>query len=60
MYEDDLEIRETDSKSQTSTVLMIDISHSMILYGRPHHACQKVAMALSELIRTKYPKTRWI
>ena len=33
MQEDDLEIRETDFKSQTSTVLMIDISHSMILYG---------------------------
>ena len=33
MYEDDLEIRETDFKAQTSTVLMIDISHSMILYG---------------------------
>src|SRR5690606_29409447 len=33
MYEDDLAIRETDFKSQTSTVLMIDISHSMILYG---------------------------
>ena len=33
MYEDDLQIRETDYKTQTSTVLMIDISHSMILYG---------------------------
>jgi len=33
MQEDDLQIRETDFKAQTSTVLMIDISHSMILYG---------------------------
>jgi len=33
MQEDDLKIRETDYKTQTSTVLMIDISHSMILYG---------------------------
>src|SRR5215210_2922595 len=33
MHEDDLKIRETDYKTQTSTVLMIDISHSMILYG---------------------------
>jgi len=33
LNEEDLEIRETDFKSQTSTVLMIDISHSMILYG---------------------------
>ena len=32
MHEDDLQIRETDLKTQTSTVLMIDISHSMILY----------------------------
>ena len=33
MREDDLQIRESDFKTQTSTVLMIDISHSMILYG---------------------------
>ena len=33
MQEDDLSIRETDFKAQTSTVLMIDVSHSMILYG---------------------------
>ena len=57
MYEDDLEIRETDFKAQTSTVLMIDISHSMILYGEDRITpAKKVAMALSELITTKYPK----
>ena len=57
MYEDDLQIRETDFKSQTSTVLMIDISHSMILYGEDRITpAKKVAMALSELITTKYPK----
>ncbi len=57
MQEDDLEIRETDFKSQTSTVLMIDISHSMILYGEDRITpAKKVAMALSELITTKYPK----
>jgi Ca-activated chloride channel homolog len=57
MQEDDLEIRETDFKSQTSTVLMIDISHSMILYGEDRITpAKKVAMALSELIKTKYPK----
>ncbi len=57
MFEDDLEIRETDFKSQTSTVLMIDISHSMILYGEDRITpAKKVAMALSELIPTKYPK----
>ncbi len=57
MNEDDLQIRETDYKSQTSTVLMIDISHSMILYGEDRITpAKKVAMALSELITTKYPK----
>ena len=57
MQEDDLEIRETDFKTQTSTVLMIDISHSMILYGEDRITpAKKVAMALSELITTKYPK----
>lgn len=57
MREDDLEIRETDFKAQTSTVLMIDISHSMILYGEDRITpAKKVAMALSELITTKYPK----
>ena len=57
MKEDDLEIIETDFKSQTSTVLMIDISHSMILYGEDRITpAKKVAMALAELIKTKYPK----
>ncbi|MBN9349193.1 MAG: VWA domain-containing protein [Chitinophagaceae bacterium] len=57
MNEDDLAIRETDFKAQTSTVLMIDISHSMILYGEDRITpAKKVAMALSELITTKYPK----
>ncbi|HEY0057940.1 MAG TPA: VWA domain-containing protein [Flavisolibacter sp.] len=57
MQEDDLSIRETDFKAQTSTVLMIDISHSMILYGEDRITpAKKVAMALSELMTTKYPK----
>src|SRR6187397_3723646 len=57
LYEDDLEVRETDFKSQTSTVLMIDISHSMILYGEDRITpAKKVAMALAELITKKYPK----
>jgi Ca-activated chloride channel family protein len=56
MQEDDLAIRETDFKSQTSTVLMIDISHSMILYGEDRFTpAKRVAMALSHLIRTQYP-----
>lgn len=57
MQENDLEIRETDFKAQTSTVLMIDISHSMILYGEDRITpAKKVAMALAELIKRKYPK----
>lgn len=57
MQESDLQIRETDFKAQTSTVLMIDISHSMILYGEDRITpAKKVAMALSELITTRYPK----
>ncbi|MGN7722678.1 vWA domain-containing protein [Chitinophaga sp. 22620] len=57
MQQDDLEIRETDFKTQTSTALMIDISHSMILYGEDRITpAKKVAMALSELITTRYPK----
>ena len=57
LQEDDLSIRETDFKAQTSTVLMIDISHSMILYGEDRITpAKKVAMALSELIKTRYPK----
>jgi len=53
----DLEVHETFYQSQTSTVLMIDISHSMILYGEDRITpAKKVAMALSELITTRYPK----
>ena len=54
MQEDDLQIRETDFKAQTSTVLMIDISHSMILYGEDRITpAKKVAMALSEINHNK-------
>src|SRR5687767_342840 len=57
LTEEDLEVMESEYKTQTSTVLMIDISHSMILYGEDRITpAKKVAMALSELITTKYPK----
>lgn len=57
MTEDDLIIEETRHKAQMSTVLMIDISHSMILYGEDRITpAKKVAMALVELIKRKYPK----
>ncbi|MEL7021211.1 MAG: VWA domain-containing protein, partial [Bacteroidota bacterium] len=53
----DLEVYETYYQSQTSTVLMIDISHSMILYGEDRITpAKKVAMALAEFITTRYPK----
>lgn len=57
LSEHDLVIEDTQHKSQMSTVLMIDISHSMILYGEDRITpAKKVAMALSELILTRYPK----
>ena len=57
MTEDDLEVLEHEYKTQTSTVLMIDISHSMILYGEDRITpAKKVAMALAELITRKYKK----
>lgn len=57
LTERDLEVEEKDYKTLTSTVLMIDISHSMILYGEDRITpAKKTAMALAELIKTKYPK----
>lgn len=57
LIEEDLEIVEQEYKSQMATTLMIDISHSMILYGEDRITpAKKVAMALAELITTKYPK----
>ncbi|WP_025762005.1 vWA domain-containing protein [Dyadobacter tibetensis] len=57
LMEQDLEVVEKDQKTTTSTVVMIDISHSMILYGEDRITpAKKVALALAELIRTKYPK----
>ena len=57
LTEGDLEIKEREHKSQTSTVLMIDISHSMVLYGEDRITpAKKVAMALAELVTPRYPK----
>jgi len=57
LSENDLVVEETMYKAQMSTVLMIDISHSMILYGEDRITpAKKVAMALSEWITTRYPK----
>lgn len=57
LSEEDLVVEDTQFKAQMSTVLMIDISHSMILYGEDRITpAKKVAMALAELITTRYPK----
>lgn len=57
LTENDLIVEDTHHKAQMSTVLMIDISHSMILYGEDRITpAKKVAMALAELITTRYPK----
>lgn len=57
LTEQDLVVEDTHHQSQMSTVLMIDISHSMILYGEDRITpAKKVAMALAELITNSYPK----
>jgi uncharacterized protein with von Willebrand factor type A (vWA) domain len=57
LTQDDLEVHETYFQSQMSSVLMIDISHSMILYGEDRITpAKKVALALAEFIQTRFPK----
>jgi uncharacterized protein with von Willebrand factor type A (vWA) domain len=57
IQEDDLEVYETEHQTTCATALMIDISHSMILYGEDRITPAKnVAMALAQLILTRYPK----
>lgn len=57
MREEDFEVYETEHLSSCATVLLIDISHSMILYGEDRITpAKRVAIALCELIRTRYPK----
>lgn len=55
--EQDLEVHETERATSCATVLMIDVSHSMILYGEDRITpAKQVAMAFTELILSKYPK----
>jgi uncharacterized protein with von Willebrand factor type A (vWA) domain len=57
LAEEDLEVHETEHLTSCATVLAIDISHSMILYGEDRITPAKtVALALTELNTTKYPK----
>ena len=55
--EQDFEVNETEHLTSCATVLLLDISHSMILYGEDRITpAKKVALALAELIQTRYPK----
>jgi len=57
LIEDDLEVYDTENLSTCATVLMLDISHSMILYGEDRITpAKQVGLALSELIMTKFPR----
>ena len=57
LAEEDLEVYETEHLTSCSTILMLDISHSMILYGEDRITPAKhVALALSELIMRRFPK----
>ena len=52
----DLMVHQTDYRSSCATVLMLDISHSMVLYGEDRFSpAKRVALALSHLIRTEFP-----
>ena len=52
----DLQVHQCEYQSSCATVLMLDCSHSMILYGEDRFTpAKKVAMALAQLIRTQYP-----
>jgi len=57
VVEDDLEVYQKEHMASCATALLVDISHSMVLYGEDRITpAKKVAIALSELIRTRYPK----
>jgi Ca-activated chloride channel homolog len=59
LEEEDIDVYETEHMTSCATVLMIDISHSMILYGEDRITpAKEVALALSELILTRYPKDK--
>lgn len=53
---EDLHVHQSEYQSSCATVLMLDCSHSMILYGEDRFTpAKRVAMALAHLIRTQYP-----
>jgi len=57
LAQDDFRVYETEHNASCATVLLLDVSHSMILYGEDRITpAKRVAMALAELIETRYPK----
>lgn len=57
LAEQDFEVFETEHLTSCATVLLLDISHSMVLYGEDRITpAKKVALAMAELIQTRYPK----
>jgi Ca-activated chloride channel family protein len=57
LQQEDFEVHEEEHLTSCATVLAIDISHSMILYGEDRFTpAKKVALAMVELIQSKYPK----
>ncbi len=57
LRQDDFRVYETEHRTSMATVLLLDVSHSMVLYGEDRITpAKQVAMALAELIETKYPK----
>ena len=53
---EDLRVHQAEYRSSSATVLMLDCSHSMILYGEDRFTpAKKVALALTHLIRTQFP-----
>ncbi len=56
LEEDDLLVHQSEYQSSCATVVMLDCSHSMILYGEDRFTpAKRVALALAHLIRTQYP-----
>ncbi len=59
LNEDDLEVRATEHNTSCATALLVDISHSMTLYGEDRITpAKQVALALSELILTEFPRDK--
>lgn len=55
--EDDLHVFETEHRASVATIVCLDVSHSMVLYGEDRITpAKRTALALAELIATRYPK----